>query len=60
MCRDTQSTLLLQKGIALSGYGLEEDVRRTLEAGFDVHLTKPVHFATLSAAIHDLLFRPSA
>ena len=30
-------------GIALSGYGQEEDVRRSLEAGFAVHLTKPTN-----------------
>ncbi len=28
--------------IAVSGYGQEEDRRRTDEAGFDLHLTKPV------------------
>lgn len=28
-------------GIALSGYGQEEDVRRSYEAGFATHLTKP-------------------
>lgn len=28
--------------IALTGYGREEDQRRALEAGFDLHLTKPV------------------
>jgi CheY-like chemotaxis protein len=28
--------------IAVSGYGQEEDVRRSLEAGFELHLTKPV------------------
>jgi CheY-like chemotaxis protein len=27
--------------IALSGYGQPEDRKRALEAGFDVHLTKP-------------------
>ncbi len=51
----SMDTLFLQKGIALSGYGLEEDVRRTLEAGFDVHLTKPVHFSSLTEAIQTLL-----
>ena len=30
------------KGIALSGYGREEDVRRSEQAGFSMHLTKPV------------------
>ena len=28
-------------GIALSGYGQEEDIRRSREAGFSAHLTKP-------------------
>jgi CheY-like chemotaxis protein len=28
-------------GIALSGYGQEEDIRRSYEAGFAAHLTKP-------------------
>lgn len=27
--------------VAISGWGLEEDVRRAREAGFDHHLTKP-------------------
>ena len=35
------------QGIALSGFGMEEDVRRSLEAGFDYHLTKPVEFQAL-------------
>jgi PAS domain S-box-containing protein len=35
------------QGIALSGFGMEEDVRRSLEAGFDYHLTKPVEFQEL-------------
>lgn len=35
------------RGIALSGYGMEEDVRRSREAGFDHHLTKPVDFHEL-------------
>jgi signal transduction histidine kinase len=34
-------------GIALSGYGMPEDVRRSTEAGFAQHLTKPVEFARL-------------
>jgi two-component system, chemotaxis family, CheB/CheR fusion protein len=29
------------RGIALSGYGQEEDIRRSKEAGFAAHLTKP-------------------
>ncbi len=47
---------LKQKGlelpaIALSGYGMEEDVRRSKEAGFIEHLTKPVGFRTLQEMI---------
>ncbi|HEX4201922.1 MAG TPA: ATP-binding protein [Chthoniobacterales bacterium] len=30
------------RGVALSGYGMEEDIRRSKSAGFDHHLTKPV------------------
>jgi CheY-like chemotaxis protein len=37
--------------IALSGYGMEEDVKRSLEAGFDVHLTKPVRWERLVEVI---------
>jgi signal transduction histidine kinase/CheY-like chemotaxis protein len=39
------------KGIALSGYGMEEDVLRSREAGFSRHLTKPVDMQALKAAI---------
>ncbi|MDB6070235.1 MAG: domain S-box, partial [Verrucomicrobiales bacterium] len=35
------------KGIALSGYGMEEDLIRCREAGFVTHLVKPVRFADL-------------
>lgn len=37
--------------VALSGYGRVEDRRRSLEAGFDTHLTKPVDFVELRAAL---------
>ncbi len=37
--------------IALTGYGREEDQRRALEAGFDLHLTKPIDRPTLTAAL---------
>jgi DNA-binding response OmpR family regulator len=38
-------------GICLSGYGMEEDVARSLDAGFREHLTKPVNFEKLRAAV---------
>jgi signal transduction histidine kinase len=37
--------------IALSGYGQAADRRKSLEAGFDTHLVKPVHPSHLSAVI---------
>jgi PAS domain S-box-containing protein len=37
--------------IALTGYGQEEDRRRSTEAGFDAHLVKPVDLNTLSALL---------
>lgn len=37
--------------IALTGYGREEDQRRALEAGFDLHLTKPVDPARLQQVV---------
>jgi PAS domain S-box-containing protein len=38
--------------IAMSGYGSEEDVRASLEAGFTDHLTKPVDLTRLITAVH--------
>jgi signal transduction histidine kinase len=35
------------KMIALTGYGLAEDQKRVLEAGFDLHLVKPVDMGAL-------------
>jgi CheY-like chemotaxis protein len=37
--------------IALTGWGQEQDRRRTAEAGFDCHLTKPVDINTVAAAL---------
>lgn len=39
------------RGIALTGYGMEDDVQRSREAGFIDHLTKPVEFVTLERAL---------
>jgi CheY-like chemotaxis protein len=40
--------------IALSGYGSEEDVQASLEAGFAEHLTKPVDVTRLIAAVQSV------
>lgn len=42
------------RGIALTGYGMEDDVRRSAEAGFAEHLTKPIDPSRLRAAIDRL------
>ena len=41
--------------IALSGYALDDDVAKCLEAGFSEHITKPVNFQSLLNAISRLL-----
>ena len=38
-------------GIALTGHGMDDDIRRSREAGFVEHLTKPVDFRSLEEAI---------
>ena len=42
------------KGIALTGYGMEDDIRQSRAAGFDYHLTKPITGDTLQGAIQCL------
>lgn len=39
------------QGIALSGFGMEDDIRRSNESGFVDHLTKPVSATAIRAAI---------
>ena len=41
--------------VALTGYGQEDDVRRALAAGFDLHLTKPVDPAMLKEVFSSLV-----
>ncbi|MES2707401.1 MAG: PAS domain S-box protein [Verrucomicrobiota bacterium] len=44
-------------GIAMSGYGMEDDLRRSREAGFREHIVKPIRIAQLEEAIHRVLGR---
>jgi signal transduction histidine kinase/CheY-like chemotaxis protein len=46
------------RGIALSGFGMENDVTRARAAGFSEHLTKPINFDRLEEAIQALLVEP--
>jgi CheY-like chemotaxis protein len=45
--------------IALTGWGSHEDKRMALEAGFDIHLTKPVDKDRLYGALAQLERPPS-
>ena len=42
-------------GIALSGFGSEQDINQAREAGFAEHLTKPINFERLEKTIQSLL-----
>jgi PAS domain S-box-containing protein len=41
-------------GIALTGFGMEEDIKRSKKAGFDFHLTKPVDFHELRSVLAEV------
>ena len=43
------------RGIAVSGFGMENDISRARAAGFSKHLTKPVNIDRLQEAIQNLL-----
>jgi CheY-like chemotaxis protein len=39
------------KGIAMSGFGMDEDIRRSEQAGFSDHIVKPLSIAQLERSI---------
>jgi CheY-like chemotaxis protein len=43
------------KGIAISGFGMEQDIQSSLDAGFAAHLVKPVDINELHAAVQELV-----
>jgi len=43
------------KGICLSGFGMESDIARSVEAGFNHHLTKPIDLRKLEGIIHSIV-----
>lgn len=43
-----------RSGIALSGYGMDDDLARSQEAGFVTHLIKPVDFHQLERALREV------
>jgi CheY-like chemotaxis protein len=38
-------------GIALTGYGMEDDIRKSYDSGFNHHLVKPVDLNKLDSLI---------
>ena len=48
------------KLIALTGWGQEQDRRRTRAASFDAHLVKPVGLTEIRAVLHTLVESPQA
>ncbi len=44
------------KGIALTGFGLEDDIKLGKEAGFSAHLVKPIQAKVLDATLTSLGF----
>ena len=47
------------RGVALSGFGMESDIERSMEAGFEVHLIKPVNLERLGEILRQV-FPPEA
>jgi CheY-like chemotaxis protein len=40
------------RGVAISGYGMEEDLAQAKQAGFFAHLTKPINFQQIQAVLN--------
>ncbi len=59
LIRALRSRGIAYPAIALSGYGQEEDIQRSREAGFAAHLTKPVPRERLIQAIAAVASRQS-
>jgi two-component system CheB/CheR fusion protein len=55
LMRRLQSRNINLAGIALSGFGTDQDVQRSREAGFTEHLTKPVDFQSIISAIERVM-----
>jgi CheY-like chemotaxis protein len=43
------------KAIAMSGFGMEDDIQKSRDAGFAAHLTKPVNFPHLENVLAAVL-----
>jgi CheY-like chemotaxis protein/anti-sigma regulatory factor (Ser/Thr protein kinase) len=50
LMREIRSRYMM-KGIAMSGYGMDEDLRKSRDAGFSDHIVKPANLAQLERSI---------
>ena len=55
LMRELMTRRCAARGIAVSGYGGDDDVKQSLDAGFSAHLVKPVAFDALRDAIRRLI-----
>jgi PAS domain S-box-containing protein len=46
-------------GVAVSGYGMDHDLKASQAAGFAAHLVKPIDVHQLDATLRDLVARPA-
>lgn len=53
-----QSHSLSVPAVALTGFGMEEDVAKSREAGFTEHLTKPINFQRLQMLVQKVAETP--
>ena len=51
LMREVLNRRCTSKGIAVSGFGSEQDIADSMRAGFSEHLVKPVDFDSLQQAI---------
>jgi CheY-like chemotaxis protein len=43
------------RGVAVSGYGMDEDIQRSKAAGFDYHVTKPADPAKIQRLLAEVM-----
>src|SRR5437870_4898634 len=55
LMRQLRETYAAIRGIAMSGFGMDEDIRKSHEAGFGDHLVEPISFAPLEDSIRRLV-----
>jgi two-component system CheB/CheR fusion protein len=55
LMREILARRCVSKGIAVSGYGTEQDVEQSMLAGFTEHLVKPVSFELLRDTIQRVI-----